>query len=579
MHDAELGRLDYLRGLAARLNESPHGDRGRLVDEAAAYLGWSTARVYRALRGVGYRSGRKLREDRGDTRLDDEELRLIAGLMTESTRMNGKRLLSARDAIEILRANGKLSAEVSPTTALRVLRLRGMHPEQLARPTPHTPLASLHPNHVWQFDVSLCVLFYFAGGELGLMDKKTFYKNKPKNIERIADKRVWRYLVTDHYSGAFYFAYYQSAGENQENLFNFLMGAFFDRGHAQDPFHGVPFRLVWDAGSANQSYVIKNLLDQLGVQHYAHTPGNPRAKGQVEATHNIIECGFEGRLYIYRPQSIDDLNQKAHVWMRHYNGVREHSRHEHTRYGLWQTIRREQLRTPASRELCQALLHTKPEPRQVRGALVIGYAIKGYGANEYRVGHIPDIRVGENVLVCVNPYTAPNVNVIVADREGRERFYECAPVQKNLAGFAVDAPVIGERYAAAPDTATDVARKEMAKQAYGADTLEEAERRRNANAPAFAGIDAVSYLEKQTHAYYLRRPGTDLDLPDRARPEAERLNRTAALIYVVKTGHQLTSAERAAFEAWLATYRGGLTTDEINAWLAGTGERDMAAGA
>lgn len=579
MHQAELGRLEYMRALAERLGKSPHGCRSQMIQEAAAFLGCSNARVYRELRRVGWRSGRKLREDKGDTRLSGEELQRVANLMYQSSRQTGKRLLSARDAIEILTANGELSADVSPATALRILRLHGMHPEQLARPTPHTPLASLHPNHVWQFDVSLCVLFYLRSGGIGVMDEKTFYKNKPRNVERIADKRVWRYLVTDHYSGAFFLQYYQAAGENQENLFNFLMDAFFPRAHPQDPFHGVPFRMVWDAGSANQSYLIRNLLDQLGVEHYAHIPGNPRAKGQVEVTHNIIERGFESRLYIYRPESIVDLNEHAHIWMRSFNGMREHTRHGHTRYGLWQTIRREQLRQPKSREICEALLHTKPEPRQVRGHLVVSYAIKGYGQQDYKVGHIPDIRVGENVLVCVNPYRAPNVNVIAMDREGRERWYECEPVQKNTAGFSVDAPVIGERYAAAPDTATDLARKEMTQRAYGAATLDAAERARDANAPAFAGIDPISYLDKQQSAYYLRRPGTDLDLPDRARPESERMTRTIALIRLHKRGHILTDAERAAFDAWIASYPGGVTTDDLDTWLAQLGSRDAAIGA
>ena len=52
-----------------------------------------------------------------------------------------------------------------------------------------TALQSLHPNHVWLIDASLCVLYYLqAEGKrsgLQVMDADKFYKNKPKALERI----------------------------------------------------------------------------------------------------------------------------------------------------------------------------------------------------------------------------------------------------------------------------------------------------------------------------------------------------------------------------------------------------------
>lgn len=574
MHEAELGALDYFRELAMRLNGASHGQRRALVQEAAEFFGFSSAKVYRRLRAAGWRSGRKLREDRGDCRITGDELRLVSNLMVESCRANGKRLLPAHDALEILRAQGKLSADVSPATALRVMRLRGLHPDQIMRPAPHTPLASLHPNHVWQFDVSLCVLFYLGGAGLCAMDEKRFYKNKPHNVERISKQRVWRYLVTDHYSGAFYMEYFLAAGENQETLFHFLMRAFFPRAHEQDPLHGVPLRLVWDAGSANQSFLIRNLLDQLGVQHYAHTPGNPRAKGQVESTHNVIERHFEGRLYMSEIRDLEHLNLEAHQWMRHFNGTREHSRHKHTRYGLWQTIRREQLRLPASPDLCAQILHTKPEPRTVRGALTVSYRVKGFDSYDYSVEQIPNVRVGESIEVCVNPYRAPNINAIVCGADGARAIYELEPIRKDAAGFPVGAPVIGEQYRAAPDTQTDRYRKQMLREAYGVETLAEAEAQRATRAAAFPGIDPFAGLDRHL-THYMRRPGVDLALPDIARPEARRMTRTAALIWLHKLGIPLEANERSAFDAFMAARPAGATEEELRAWLAGSREREQ----
>ncbi len=562
MYAAQQGEVEYFRQLAGRLHVAPHKDRGGLVQEAAAFLGISPQQVYRRLQSAGWRSGRKLRTDKGDTRLGDAELRMIANVMAESARANGKRLLGVRDAMEILRANGHLAADVAPETALRVMRARGLHPDQLARATPHTNLRSLHPNHCWQFDVSVCVLFYLDHGGLGVMDEKRFYKNKPENLKKIENHRVLRYLVTDHYSGAFFVYYYLAAGENQEVLFDFLMRAWTKREHAQDPMHGVPLQLLWDAGSANQSYLIKNLLNRLTVRQHVHTPGNPRGKGQVETTHNIVERSFEGRLSLMRVTDIDHLNTAAATWMRWHNGTRLHSRHNATRYGVWQTIRQEQLRICPPRALCEQLLRTKPEPRKVQGNLVVRYAVKGFEPAFYSIAHIEGVRVGENVDVCVNPYRAPNVDVILQGADGSEQVYECTPLGRDAAGFLVDAAVIGESYKSAPDTDVDAHRKALAKQAYNADTQLDVDKARREKRPAFGGdIDPISYLEAQTAAHYMPRRGTELDVPQRIHVEIKPLTHVEACRRVVaRLQRALTAYENRAVREW---YPDGVPEEEV----------------
>lgn len=560
MHAPE---ADYYRALAGRLDAAPHSGRGGLVQEAAAFLGVSVQQVYRRLHAAGWRSGRKLRTDKGDTRLTDDELQSIANVMVESARANGKRLLGVRDAMDILRANGKLAVDVAPETALRVMRARGLHPDQLARATPHTNLRSLHPNHCWQFDVSVCVLFYLDGAGLGVMDEKRFYKNKPENLKKVSNDRVLRYLITDHYTGAFYLHYYLARGENQETLFDFLVRAWSKREHTQDPMHGVPLQLLWDAGSANQSYLIKNLLDRLTVHQHVHTPGNPRGKGQVETTHNIVERSFEGRLSLMRVTDIDHLNAAAHTWMRWHNGTRLHSRHGSTRYGLWQTIRQEQLRLCPPRELCEQLLRTKPEPRKVQGNLVVRYAVKGYEPAFYSVAHIDGVRVGESVDVCVNPYRAPNVDIVLKAADGTEHVYECAPLGRDAAGFLVDAPVIGESHQTARDTDVDQYRKALAKQAYNASTQLEVDKARLEKRPAFGGdIDPISYLEAQTAAHYMPRRGTELNVPQRVHVELKPLTHVEACrLLVGKLGRRLTSEDNAAVRAW---YPDGVPEDRLD---------------
>ena len=334
----EIRHFDHV---AAELRDAPRGKKGDIVSRTAQFLGCSKDRVYRGLKAVGWGSQRQSRQDRGNSRVSREEAAMVASIMRQSTRNSGKRLLSVEDALEIALANpvSGVKTQASPDTYARVMREHGLHPDQVARATPFTQMRSLYPNHVHQFDVSICVLYYLDKGGLAVMDEKRFYKNKPQNVAKVSNQRVLRYLITDHYSGAFYVEYFQAAGEDQETLFEFLMRAWPKRAHPHDPFHGVPEMMVWDAGSANQSHLIRNLLDQLQVDHWAHTPGQPRSKGQVERYHELIERGFEGRLSLMKIESLEALNSAAHTWMRRFSATKAHTRSGTTRYGLWQTIK------------------------------------------------------------------------------------------------------------------------------------------------------------------------------------------------------------------------------------------------
>ena len=155
----------------------------------------------------------KRRSDAGKTALPVQEAQMIAAVLLEHMRKNGKMLKSVEAAVEVLRANNMIEAlrinaatgEVSPlsiSTIRKALRNYRLHPEQLLAP-PAMSLRSLHPNHVWQIDASRCVLFYLpraSKGDSGLriMDHTDFYKNKPANVIKVINESLWRYVVTDH---------------------------------------------------------------------------------------------------------------------------------------------------------------------------------------------------------------------------------------------------------------------------------------------------------------------------------------------------------------------------------------------
>lgn len=547
MRDTLFDQQDYLRDLAARLKRAGHGQRGRLVDEAAAYLDISRQALYTKLRGVGWTSGRKLRTDKGDSVVMRSEVIAVSAIMRSSQRANGKILLPVEDAIEIALANGELCQRVSAATMLRMMRLHNCHPAQLVAAAPHVEMRSLHPNHVWQLDASVCVLYYLRNGAMSVMDERKFNARKPRDLAKIVNQRVLRYAVTDHTSGAVHARYYLTAGEDQATLFEFLMHAFQRR--EEGLMHGVPSMLVWDAGSANMAHGIQNLLTGLAVRHWTHVPGNPRAKGQVEVMHNVIERKFEGRLSFLRIGSIDELNAHLDTWLRDFNGNAVHSRHGATRWAMWQRIRQEELRLCPPVEICRELLFARPQERTVAGNLSIEYTCKGFPRARYSVAHVPGVRVKDKVMVTFNPYRLPNLFVLAADEDGSTRYHECIPYAEDVYGMAVDSPVFGERYQAPADTVADTARKEINERAYGERDTLDADAAKAKGRIAFDGkIDPMKDVQERAAQVpaYMQRRGTELHVPNPVQTELKPLTHVEALFELrARLGRSLSTDEAA----------------------------------
>jgi hypothetical protein len=76
----------------------------------------------------------------------------------------------------------------------------------------------------------------------------------------------------------------------------------------------------------------------LQINLIVNQAGNPRAKGQVENAHNIVETSFESGFKFTHVPDIDWINAKAAQWMRWYNSTRIHSRHGTTRWAKWLEI-------------------------------------------------------------------------------------------------------------------------------------------------------------------------------------------------------------------------------------------------
>ncbi|MBS9780901.1 MAG: transposase family protein [Gammaproteobacteria bacterium] len=522
----------YYESLKQRLENANHGEKKAIVISAAEFLGVSEMTIHRNLNKVGYDCGRKSRSDKGNTTISVDELKIIAALVRSSERKNDKSLMPIKVAIEVAYENGKIKELYNEGTVSRLLRENNLSPKQMKQAKPHISLKTEHPNQLWQLDPSICVLYYLKDGKsMAVMDKDKFYQNKMENLYKIANERVFRYAVTDHCSGAFYCKYYMARGENQEVLFDFLMTAMGEKDKQKNPFEGVPQMLYWDKGSANQSNMIKNLLNQLGVNHSAHTAGNSRAKGQVEKTNDIIERHFEGRLYLMKVESIEQLNLQCEYWQRDFqsNPRYAHTRHKMPRFTAWRKITNEQLVTRPPIDVCKMLLSDKACQREVKGNYQIPFEGRRYSLSE-----VDNIAIGKKVSVSVNPYAYPNIRVKYENRFGEMITYDIAPLEVDEFGFTSDSVTAdvmnGGHHHQAPLTVIDRNRQDIDEIAYGTRDEQEIDRlRNNKSAVAFNGeIDPFSYLkDRNDNNDTIRIPkrGKPLDVGEPALQKVEKPSR------------------------------------------------------
>ena len=510
---------ERLVAVAQAARNAGHGGKGAIYDAACRELCMSRATLLKKLKEVAVSPQRKRRSDAGQTALSRDEAMLISALLMESTRKNGKRLYSVGDAIGTLRANDMIRAEYLDTTSgelrqlcestiSRALRTYGLHPDQLLAPAPVTELASLHPNHVWQIDASLCVLYYLkpsadvrANG-LRVMDHAEFYKNKPKNVARIAADRVWSYEITDHTSDWLYTEYVMGA-ESGENLCSVLINAMQERGGA-DLLHGVPRLLMLDAGSANTAAMTRNLCRSLGIELIVHKVGNARATGQVENARNIIERKFEPGLKFQPVNSLDELNALAKKWRMHFNATAIHSRHGKTRSQVWMSILASQLIKAPSIDVCRELAVAQPESRKVTPKLRVSFL-----GREYDVSTVPDVMVGEKLMITRNPWRSDAAQAVLTGEDGHEVFHVVNEVAKNEFGFAESAATIGESFRQHADTPAQTALKQVEQLVTGTDSAAAAEAARKAKTLPFGGrLDPYKHLDDAELPSYLPRRGT-----------------------------------------------------------------------
>ncbi len=497
--------------LAEQMKAARPCDRKQVLQSFEERTGLKRQTLYKEARRGGWSSGRSKRADAGTCILTEAQIDFVAGLMRESARENKGVIMPVERALEIAFDNGIIErGAVSVGRMQQILAERQLNKAALDTATPHTDMRSLHPNHVHLIDASVCIQYYLKNGKTALIDERDYNEKKPANMAKIKT-RILRYLLTDHFSGLFYVKYYLADGESQKLLYDFLVSAWMHKHDERYPFRGVPFLILWDAASAARAKAMQHFISGLDIKTPPGMPHNPRRQGSVESTQNIVERWFESSLRFQPAFDIAQLNAWAHDWMLFHNATKNHTRHGMTRTASWMLIKQEQLRELPDLDVLQALFTTPGEDRLVGGNYQISFAIKAGEVKKYWLKHIPGLLpTRSHVLVKINPYLWPTVNVIYNDIS-----YEVQPLDvlpKEQGAFRAAAPIIGEEYKAMPETATQQAGKRIEQYAYG--EMQEGEKvgGHEGKIP-YAGITVMgNQADKIGKVAYMPKRGTAIEI-------------------------------------------------------------------
>jgi hypothetical protein len=510
--------IQQLVSIADAVAAAGHGEKESIYQRACERLGKSRATLLKHLKKVAVSKPRKRRADAGIVALSLDEARIISAWCMEGYRKNNKKITALKEAIQVLRDNGEIVAatldagtgELVPLHESAIangLRTYNLHPDQLRQATPHTNLQSLHPNHVWQVDGSVCVIYYLPDGnsELVELDDAVHYKNKPQNLKAIEQFRVIRYVVSDHASGVVRYRYYPHS-ESGEHTVRFLAWAMAPK-TGNDPFHGAPFIVMVDPG-ATSGGLVRRFCNRMGIELIVNRRRNPRAKGSVEKGNHLVETSFEQALRFMkkRPANFEELNVLAETYQLWWNATKEHSRTKRTRFAVWLTITAEQLRITPSAEVLLSLATDEPIKRQVRGDLTITFKNR-----TWKVDHVPGVFVKSDVYVHWHPFMVDTAMAVVWGEDGQEQHIALYEDKTNALGFRESAAVIGQEHKAKADTVADSNRKHVHQLAAGTDTLAETEKKRdNKHYVPFGGRIDPLLASKQALPTFMPKRGTEL---------------------------------------------------------------------
>ncbi len=479
--------------------ESP-SDAGEVIAKYAASTGVSKGTLYRILRQVGIKTKRISEGGRPRiTTVTSVQIEEIAKIIYQTKKQAGYIRIDYEGAISVAERAGIIPAGNLTIAQLKYyLDKEGLLKRDLLRPTPTIPRRSDYPNQVHLFDWSVCAQYHFPkDGRIGGSNLEFVHWSQSsdpnKLIPQLSDRKyhLWRGLVVDHYTHAFYVQYFLIKGESALSTIEFLENAWFRHPEEAVVFHGLPERLICDKGPGNTSDIFGNLCATFGITLIMHATGHPWAKGSVEQCHGLIERKFESQLRFDPARNLDQLNRRAHDWMIKFQTVNIHTRYLKPRYHFWNLHLTGHLRVPPDRESFRNAAVSKPQTRKVsqHGTISVD-GVKHLLPETFRK------LVDKKITIYRNPFNAPNLTI---GYEGE--FGLAKPVTKDKAGFLSTARSILNTRAAPPDQA------------------EKLRQRADDETPVHAPIEKLSEMERLKHTWMYTQNVADVQQPVAAIPE------------------------------------------------------------
>lgn len=412
-------------------------ERGEIARGLSRSLGISLKCTYERLGKAGFASGRKPRRDRGASSISLEHVENVASIVVRGRNKRGQANIPVKLSAKVARSRGLVPA-CSDGHLRRRMRQEGFSLAHIKAPKPGVEVRTTHPNHMWEFDISVAIQWYFrdpaTGKRLALYPDadRRFYEGKPRDPSK---KVIHRFTIIDHFSGAYYVRYYYCSGEAAEDVIDFLYRAMANKGPLAKhlPFEGIPDWLWVDQGPANKSHLVVNLIEGLGIRYHLHAPGNAQATGGVETRHRHWQTSFEGLLALDPAGDLEQLNERAEMVSAMLNSDPEarHSRHGLPPMAKWNEITDEQLIACPSRKEFFALARAKERTATLTGLLRLQadnreWEVSDPNHNIYR---------GQKVLFRISPFIEQGIRITTM--EGQP--LAALELRKNAHGFSENA--------------------------------------------------------------------------------------------------------------------------------------------
>ena len=287
-------------------------ERRALVTKLAGQLGVTRGTVLRKARAAGSRANGKVRSDAGSSAIKPEHVKLIAGVVAKTQRLNGQVVAPVNGVVKMFQANGSIPG-LAASTFCRALRNAEMSKREMtAAPTWRS--RSALPGQVFMIDSSTSLQWRFPKGTSGRVAEipaaTQMRMHKPEVMGSLGDT-IKRYFVIDHASGYAYGRYFFTRGETAIDTIIVLLDAFGRM--------GVPERVYYDRGPGNVAFETRYLLWLLGVEIVKKSGADEWTLGRIDNVHNQVQKGLEWRYKLQPPGNIDEMNGLLDAWLAQRN--------------------------------------------------------------------------------------------------------------------------------------------------------------------------------------------------------------------------------------------------------------------